>query len=460
MNSRRTVPFILCLFPVLVGCISAMTLEVGMVPVSSAQVRSVTVTNTNDSGPGSLRQAIADAAPGATIQFDLTYPATITLTGGELWLCCKDVTIAGPGPDLLAISGNHATRVFRLEAHPPYDIYVAISGLTIRDGYTAGVHCDDGDSGAGLCVGEGIEGLTLTDVDFRGNVSEWYGGGIAHFGYQVDEAVLTNVTFSDNSASRRGGGLFTDHPARLTNVAFYGNSARDGGGLFDHSRTTLTNVIFSGNSASDTGGGLKSFWGGRTLTNVTFSGNSAGTYGGGICFDDPDSPAIIQNAVLWGNRAGLAGNQIYNDAYNNTMPTIAYSDVEGSGGSGARWNAELGTDLGGNLDDAPLFLIPVDPETAPTTTGDLRLRSDSPAVDAGDNGLLPPEVTTDLLGQPRIVNGIVDMGAFENQQPAQGIAPVVPEASTLLLLTVGTAGLLAYMGVHLRARRRARTKDR
>ena len=81
-------------------------------------------------------------------------------------------------------------------------------------------------------------------------------------------------------------------------------------------------------------------------------------------------------------------------------------------------------------------------------------------MDAGDNSLLPAEVTTDLLGKPRIVNGIVDMGAFENQQPAEEIPPVVPEASTLLLLAGGTAGLLAYVGVQLRARRRAGTRDK
>jgi predicted outer membrane repeat protein len=454
MNSRRIVPFILCLFPVLVGCISAMTLEVGMVPVSSAQVRSVTVTNTNDSGPGSLRQAIADAAPGATIQFDLTYPATITLTSGELWIQYKDVTIAGPGPDQLAISGNHASRIFRLEALISPKIRVAVSGLTIRDGY---VQRD----GGGLLVGPGIEGLTLTNVAFRGNSSERDGGGMAHYGLNALEAVLTNVTFYDNSAARRGGGLVTEEDTKLTNVAFYGNLGRDGGGLAAFlCGTELTNVIFSGNSASDTGGGFRSRWVVVTMTNVTFSGNLAGNYGGGICFDDHDQPPIVQNSVLWGNRAGSAGDQIYNVPYSDAMPTIAYSDVEGSGGSGAGWDAELGSDLGGNLDDAPLFLIPVDPETAPTTTGDLRLRWDSPAVDAGDNSLLPAEVTTDLLGKPRIVNGIVDMGAFENQQPAEEIPPVVPEASTLLLLAGGTAGLLAYVGVQLRARRRAGTRDK
>jgi hypothetical protein len=56
---------------------------------------------------------------------------------------------------------------------------------------------------------------------------------------------------------------------------------------------------------------------------------------------------------------------------------------------------------------------PVDPATAPTTAGNLRLQRGSPAIDAGDNGLLPPGVISDLDGEARIVFGIVDMRAHE-----------------------------------------------
>ena len=80
---------------------------------------------------------------------------------------------------------------------------------------------------------------------------------------------------------------------------------------------------------------------------------------------------------------------------------------------GPGWPPGLGTDLGGNLDIAPWFLDPIDPAWAPTTFGNLRLHWMSPAIDAGDNSLLPPGVITDLDGRPRIVNRIVDMGAYE-----------------------------------------------
>ncbi|GAF82001.1 unnamed protein product, partial [marine sediment metagenome] len=59
----------------------------------------------------------------------------------------------------------------------------------------------------------------------------------------------------------------------------------------------------------------------------------------------------------------------------------------------------------GNIDADPCF---VDPDS-----NDFHLLAYSPCIDAGDNNAVPPEVTTDLGGNPRIINGIVDMGAYE-----------------------------------------------
>lgn len=97
------------------------------------------VTNDYDSGPGSLRQAIAEAAPDETIEFALTYPATITLTSGEL-VITKDLTIVGPGAELRTVSGNHASRVFNITS----GVTVTLEGLTLRDGYVANGKGDGG----------------------------------------------------------------------------------------------------------------------------------------------------------------------------------------------------------------------------------------------------------------------------------------------------------------------------
>src|SRR5262249_33959878 len=95
------------------------------------------VLNVADSGPGSLRQAVLDAEanPGAdTIDFAMNVKGTITLTSGQLAIS-GDLTINGPGADKLTVSGNHASRVFRVlgGADASTAITVNISGLTIAD---------------------------------------------------------------------------------------------------------------------------------------------------------------------------------------------------------------------------------------------------------------------------------------------------------------------------------------
>ena len=78
-------------------------------PVVVLHADTITVTNTNDSGPGSLRQALADANDGDTI--DLAVTGTIGLTSGQL-LVNKSIIIAGPGADKLAVDGSAKSRVF------------------------------------------------------------------------------------------------------------------------------------------------------------------------------------------------------------------------------------------------------------------------------------------------------------------------------------------------------------
>lgn len=112
-----------------------------------ASAATITVVNTNDAGAGSLRQAIASAAPGDTINFAVT--GTIALTSGQL-LIDKNLTIQGPGADSLTISGNHASRVFQNGAG-----MTALDGLTIADGKIT-----DNNSAAGGGIYNGAGALT------------------------------------------------------------------------------------------------------------------------------------------------------------------------------------------------------------------------------------------------------------------------------------------------------------
>src|SRR5437899_10207528 len=127
----------------------------------STRATTITVTNRNDSGSGSLRQALVDGNDGDTITFAVT--GTIGLTSGEL-VVDKSITISGPGADNLAVNGNAKSRVFYIGAGRT----VTISRLTITSGNTCNMY---------PC---------------------YYGGGIYN-----DHATFTlnNCTISDNSAA-------------------------------------------------------------------------------------------------------------------------------------------------------------------------------------------------------------------------------------------------------------------
>jgi hypothetical protein len=93
----------------------------GLWPLSFAASAAIyTVTNTNDSGPGSLRQAVLDANASVTvvdtINFAPNVTGVITLTSGEITITDRSLTISGPGRDVLAISGNNASRIFVVES--------------------------------------------------------------------------------------------------------------------------------------------------------------------------------------------------------------------------------------------------------------------------------------------------------------------------------------------------------
>jgi predicted outer membrane repeat protein len=574
MNNRQIISLTICFTLSAFGLTALLIFAAATRPVRAAHTLSLTVTSTDDSGPGSLRQAIADAGPGDSIDFALSYPATITLTSGEL-LITKPLTIAGPGPELLAVSGNHASRAFRVDDPAGAEqITVTLSNLTIADGQVT-----DFEHGGGLW---NDENLTLTNINFSSNSSGWFGGGmyseyssptLINVTFSGNSATsgggikneyssptliavtfsgnlggwngggmhnyessprLTDVTFSNNSAGSNGGGMYNDthsSPA-LTDVTFSGNSAgssggrmgnlnpsgptlsdvifsddlagSSGGGMHNtrYSRPTLTNVTFRGNSAGQNGGGIYNEYSGPTLTGVTFSnnsgwngggmydyecnptlanvifgGNSAHQDGGGIYnyysiatltnvtfngnLANRDGGAIynelgyltIQNSILWGNRAASGEDQIHND---ESTPAIAHSDLQGSGGSGPGWDPGLGNDLGGNLDVDPRFVNAVAPAAAPTHTGNLRLRWGSPAVDAGDDSLVPPGVTTDLDGASRFAYGTVDMGAYELQPGLYlykdaGVAAAAPgqrftytlQAANAFTAAVMTGGLIS-----------------
>src|SRR5262249_54885293 len=127
-----------------------LALLVGLSLTARASAETIAVANLDDSGPGSLREAIAKAAANDTI----TVPAgQITLTSGPLAVA-KNLTIAGAGSGATTLSGNDASRVFTITGTPQ----VTLRGLTITHGSSA-------DGGGIKAAGE----VTLQDVVVRGN---------------------------------------------------------------------------------------------------------------------------------------------------------------------------------------------------------------------------------------------------------------------------------------------------
>jgi hypothetical protein len=273
------------------------------------------VTNLDDAGMGSLRQAIMDTPAGGTVDFQAGLTGAITLTTGELAIT-KDLTISGPGSSVLTVSGNHASRVFDIAA----SFTVSISGLTVADGFTTG-------NGGGI-YSAGT--LTVTDSTLSGNSATGngpgYGGGI--YNGSGGRVTVTGSTLSGNSAGNSGGGIFNDY-GTLTLTACTVSSNSGDGLVNNYGTVTVTVCTVSDNSGGDAGGGIFNQGndgfdiGTLTLTGCTVSGNSArgpGTHaeGGGVYNTGVLSASNCTfsgnwaSAAMVGNAIGATGGGIYN----------------------------------------------------------------------------------------------------------------------------------------------------
>jgi hypothetical protein len=253
-------------------------------------------------------------------------------------------------------------------------------------------------TGSGTDATAILDGFTITGGNSNTLKPYHAGGGMYS---QAGSPTLIHCTFSTNWAGR-GGGMSNEGESNpnLISCTFTGNGADfHGGGMYNLlSSPILMNCMFVGNSAPS-GGGMYN-WNNCSpiLTNCTFTGNTSNT-GGGIC-SNRSSPNIV-NTILWND----SPDEIY-----HTMSSISvtYCNVQTDQ---SLWPGE------GNVNADPLF---VDADGADDVIGtdddNLRLSPESLCIDAGDNSAIPPSVVVDLDGKPRIVNGIVDMGAYEGRK--------------------------------------------
>jgi hypothetical protein len=450
--------------------------------VMPARASTITVTNTNDSGTGSLRQALTAANDGDTINFAVT--GTITLTSGGLPIN-KNITISGPGPDQLSVDGNQALLVFGVFPSRA----ATISGLTVRnaqsgilnDGRVTVTNCVlsdntyDGLSNYGVAtVSSCVLTRNLYDglYSFQGEttvsncvVSGNARGGLFNsvpFGPNNSVSGLGSMTISDSIISDNSGpGVWNYFFLTVLNSTLSGNSAGDaidGGGILSGTFKSPGGVIvinstISGNSASGGGGGIAIYYGGLTVVNSTISGNSAEGAGGGIASTgvveisnstisgnstaDPDygygggisaNSVTVANSTVTGNSAaicgGVRGGTV--EIGNTILNANASGNIDGTVTS---HGYNISSDDGGGHLNGPGDQINTNPLLGPLrnhggpTLTHLPLRG-SPAIDAGDPSFAPPP-DHDQRGACflRVFGPRIDVGSVETQLRPRCVTP-------------------------------------
>ena len=428
------------------------------------------------SGQTTLRDAITQADTDNADQYFINFApglqGTIDLTNA-LPALNNNIAIQGPGASNLTVQRDSTAPDFSVFTVNSSEI-VGISGMTISGGnanngggiynngtltvndsiftnnsanYGGGIYNNEGtvtvtNSTFTSNPGDGIyneSALTVVNCTFTSN-SAFQGGGIANFGtvtvsgstFTDNSAVggvgggivsgiyttvtVSNSIFTGNSAaSGSGGGIYSDYILTVTGSTFSGNSAKNGGGIENNGTVTAVNSTFTDNSATADGGGINNTGlevsnGTLTLTNCTVYGNSA-TAGGGFYSYVTGTSLALNNSIVANN----AGDDIYGMI---TSPSAYNLIGNGSGITNLTQLAQSNL-IGTTAHPLNPLLGPLDYYGGPTQT--MALLPGSPAIDAGSNTLAVDPATGQPLaydqrgvGFPRIVNGTVDIGAFES----------------------------------------------
>ena len=413
-------------------------------PAAGAAIKVVTTTAAG--GVGSLADTVAAAQADDVVVFAASLvaaPATITLAGSPV-VVDKALTILGPGPGLLSVSGGGTLRV----------LYVAptgtltLSGIRITGGWTSG-----GGHGAGIF---NLGALTVQRSHIISNVTRnnTNGAGIANDGTLTVEDSL----IADNVAGQYGGGLVNSGIAFLRRTTLRNNSAGTdvafglGGGIQNYNRVTVEDSLLDDNGASSKSDHLMNNGVAIFLRSTIKGGNSgiaAGPMQNGLSPLTQPSCEIhlvnstvvtpeglqnggrlvvtqstivsltqgawaIQTSPFGSNRAPIAilRNSILIGAVGGSVTQDGPNNINNSAGLELANGAPVLRNNGGLTET--VFLLPT-----------------SAAIDAGDNTkALDPDglaLLTDQRGFARIVNDTVDLGAVEYAPIPDGDGDGVPD---------------------------------
>ena len=333
------------------------------------------------------------SAPGMLTIDDSTINNNTADNAGGIFVLSGDVTI-----NSCTIDNNSGNSQSGNGGGIDNDSTLSITNSTISGnsaGLGGGIN-NAGDLTVNNCLVSDNSAIGTSSVDGDGGGIDTYNNGIV---------TITESTISNNTASFTGGGIENDDGTlTVTESTISGNSSGFGAGICNDSGTTVVDSTISGNLASNMGGGV---WNDGTLaindSTIALNNVANAGYGGGVYVSS--GTATLDNTIVALNTSGTGTSA---DDIDGTVTSASAYNLIGTGGSGGLSNGKNGNQVG----VANPLLGSLGNYGGPTET--IPLLPGSPAIGAGSNALIPAGVTTDQRGLPRIVNGIVDIGAFES----------------------------------------------
>jgi hypothetical protein len=424
----------------------------------------IVVTNCDDSGAGSLRDAINAASDGDTIDMSSLSCSLITLTTGSILFLQDSLTLQGPGTFSLSLSGGVGSARIAPLLHDGTGT-LTINDMTIEDGAKYFTDAQTDAARGGCIFSNGFVSLNDSEVKYctAQNTGSTYGalGGAV---YAASGVSLSNTSILDSSVSGAvsgdGGAIYTPGNITLDDSFIEGNTAsRYNGGVDAHGGGLVKYSQISGNEGATTGGIY--IKGNATIENSTISANTAGR-GAGVWLngDGATGPVTLLSSTVSGNNAtasDIGGVFLYGGNYtarvaNNTIAfnTTHYTaDLKyGAGLRSILSTIDLESNIiAGNTNDdgsgpvnddvdgtsltligannlivsasvtPPVDTIAVDPQLQPLAdnggeTDTHALKVSSPAINAGND---TAGVANDQRGAgfPRVVGTQADIGAYE-----------------------------------------------
>jgi CSLREA domain-containing protein len=266
--------------------------------------RTLVVTNDNDFGAGSLRDAVEQANANTNVQDVITFdpaffstPRTILFALGEV-VVTDPVTITGPGANFVTFDGGGQNRHFNLQMPAAqWGATVAISGVTITNGIGKSLP-GVGNQGSGGSINNDSANLVVDNVVVTNNQNGGNSGGFTVLNSIYASMTASNSTFSFNNGFS-GGVIFIN------------------GGLSGIANSCVVNLVNCkfesnvGTTTSGSGGAVNIGTGGTlNVTGGTFTGNSSGTTGssGGAILVGTNGTLNVQSSLFESNFTGTTGN--------------------------------------------------------------------------------------------------------------------------------------------------------